>query len=204
MAAPSDTDAELAITRVGRPRSETREQQILHAAIAALIDEGYNAMTVEGVAARAGAGKATLYRRWNNKAELVADAIRRYVCATVPLVDTGNIRDDMRALLRTMQQALRGPEGALMVAFTAERLRNPELADAFDRQFVNDRKAHLRRIIKKAVERGELPAATDVELLAMVGPAIMLHELIQRRGQIRAGLADRIVDQFLPESERAE
>ena len=184
--------------RVGRPRSEEREQEILEAAIAAFIEEGYNAMTIEGVAARAGAGKATLYRRWNNKAELVADAIRRYVCREVPLVDTGDVRADLRVMFRAMQAAFRGLDGALMVAFTAERIRNPDLSDAFDRQFVSDRKVHLHRLIKKGVETGQLAPATDVELLAEVGPALFLHELVHRRGRIRADLADRIVAQFLP------
>jgi hypothetical protein len=96
-----------------------------------------------------------------------------------------------------MVDALRGIDGALMSAFTAERIRHPELAATFDRQFVENRRAHLRRIVQSAVDRGELPATTDVELLANVGPALLMHELVFGR-KVTRDLADRIVTQFLP------
>lgn len=180
----------------GRPRSAEREQDILDATLTALVDEGYDAMTVEGVAARAGAGKATVYRRWPNKAELVADAIRRYACATVPVVDTGDIRGDLVAVLRALYDAFNGMEGALLAAFTAERLRHPDLSDAFERRFVSGRRAQLRDMVRGAVERGTLAPDTDVELLADVGPAMLLDEFVRRRGRIRPDLPERIVAQF--------
>jgi AcrR family transcriptional regulator len=183
--------------RIGRPRSQSREEEILAAALDALVAEGFDAMTIEGIATRVGAGKATIYRRWRNKAELVADAIRRYPGVDVPLVDTGDVRADLRSFLRGMADALAGIDGALMSAFTAERIRHPELGDAFDRQYVDDRRAHLRSIVQGGVDRGELPTTTDVELLAGVGPALLMHELVYNR-KFAPDLADRIVAQFLP------
>src|SRR5690606_7471539 len=159
-------------TRRGRPRSQEREREILAAAIAALIDEGYDAMSIEGVAARAGAGKATLYRRWSNKAELVADAIREHVSLEIEARDTGDIRADMRSFLLGLHRAFNGVDGQLIAVFTAERLRNPDLAAAFDELHVNSRRAHLNHLVQQAVDRGDLPADSDVELLAEVGPAI--------------------------------
>jgi AcrR family transcriptional regulator len=187
----------------GRPRSAEREQDILAATLTALVDEGYDAMTVEGVAARAGAGKATLYRRWPNKAELVADALRRHACANVPVADTGDIRADMTAVLRALYEAFEGIEGALLAAFTAERLRHPELSDAFERRFVADRRAQLRAMVQQAVDRGALPADADVDLLADVGPALLFDEFVRRRGRIRADLPERIVAQFFVASAAA-
>ncbi|MCU1426341.1 MAG: TetR family transcriptional regulator [Actinomycetia bacterium] len=185
----------------GRPRSLEREQEILRCALAALVDEGFNAMTMEGVASRAGAGKATLYRRWHNKAELVADAIRAHACTDVPTVDTGDVRADLRTFLRAMHGAFCGIDGPLMAVFTAERIRHPELGEAFERRFVADRRRYLRMIVRRGVERGQLPANTDVDLLAEVGPALMLHEFVTRRGRLRQDLPERILAQFLPQTQ---
>jgi AcrR family transcriptional regulator len=194
---PADSD-ELTPRR-GRPRSEDRERDIMNAALEALVAEGYDGMSIEGVAARAGAGKATVYRRWRNKAELVADAIREHACRDIELFDTGDVRADLRSMLREVQHTFEGFEGRLFAVFTAERLRHPELAAAFDTRFISPRRAHLEFIIRRAVERGDLPADSDVELLTEVGPAIMLHQFVKGGGKLRRNSADRIVRQFFPE-----
>lgn len=170
---------------------------ILDAALTALAEEGYDAMTIEGVAARAGAGKSTLYRRWRSKAELVADAIAHHTCAEVPLVDTGDVRADLRGFLRGLQATFRGRDGALIAAAAAERIRHPELVAELDRVFIDERRSYLRRRLQSAVARGALPAATDVELLADAGPALLLHEL-SRGGGLDDDLPERIVALLLP------
>jgi AcrR family transcriptional regulator len=187
-----------AAPRGGRPRSEQRDHEILDATLQAFVADGYDAMTIEGIAAQIGASKATVYRRWRNKTELVVEAVRRHAVASIPLPDTGDIREDVRTYLTGMLEALRGFDGALMVAFTAERIRHPELGALFEERFAADRRAHLRRIVRAAVDRGDLPADTDVELLADAGPALLLQHLAFRRGPLRPELADRIVDQFFP------
>jgi AcrR family transcriptional regulator len=188
--------ADAVVVRRGRPRSEDRERDIMQAAIDALIAEGYDGMSIEGVAARAGAGKATVYRRWRNKAELVAEAIREHSCRDVVMPDTGDPRADILAMLRDMQRTFEGGEGELFAVFTAERLRHPDLAAAFDNRFVSPRRAHLEMLVRRAVERGDLPADTDVELLSQVGPAILLHQFGKGGGTLKRDLADRIVRQF--------
>jgi AcrR family transcriptional regulator len=198
MAVRSPSEAPGPVRLPGRPRSEAREHDILEAALAELVAEGYDAMTMEGVAARVGAGKATIYRRWHNKAELVIDAIRRHGCPSVPVVDTGDARADIRTFLRKLQKSFEGMDGQLIAAFAAERIRHPELSETFDRLVIAERRTRLRTIIQRGVDSGQLPADTDVDLLADVGPALMLHEFTRRQGQIRRHLADRIVDQFFP------
>jgi len=195
----SSAEATVEPARRGRPRSLDREREILAAAIQALIDDGYDAMSVEGVAARAGAGKATLYRRWSNKAELVADAIREHVAHEIPLADTGDVRADMRSFLTGFHRAFNGVDGKLLAVFTAERLRNPDLAAAFDERHVKERRAHLYRIVRDAIERGDLPADSDAELLAEVGPAIMVHEFTRRGGNLSRDIVNRVMAQFFPE-----
>jgi len=132
--------------RRGRPRSKERERQILAAALHPLVTEGFDAMTIEGVAAAAGAGKATVYRRWRNKVDLVIDAIREQVSVRAEIVDTGDIGADMRSFLTLLQCDLLGPNGALLAAFMAERLRHPILAEAFEAQYKSQKRAELRRL----------------------------------------------------------
>ncbi len=184
----------------GRPRSKEREREILAAAINVLVTEGYDAMTIEGVAAAAGAGKATLYRRWRCKADLVIDAIRAHVGLRAEIVDTGDIGADMRSFLEQMLADLIGPDGALLATFMAERLRHPALAEAFEAQYVSQKRSQLRDLVRRAVARGDLSADTDIDLLADVGPSLMIYEFVQRRGQPRPDLPDRIVRQFFSSS----
>jgi AcrR family transcriptional regulator len=186
--------------RVGRPRSEECTRAILDAALQELVDAGYGAMTIDGVAARSGSGKATIYRRWSTKAELAAEAIEQHTFADLPIDDTGDLEADLRRYLRALERALAGIDGELLLALTAERMRNPELAAAFDRRFVTERRNRLRRLLRAAVERGQLPPSTDVELLADVGPALYLHALVHGGRSRLRGLADRVMAQFVPGS----
>lgn len=191
-------------TARGRPRSKEREREILAATINMLVTDGYDAMTIEGVAAAAGAGKATLYRRWRCKADLVIDAIRSHIALRADIIETGDILADMRSFLEQMHADLIGPDGALLATFMAERLRHPALAEAFEAQYVSLKRSRLRDLVRSAVTRGDLPADTDVDLLADVGPSLMIYEFVQRRGRPRPDLPDRIVRQFFTTSAPAD
>jgi AcrR family transcriptional regulator len=193
----STADAPADAPRVGRPRSEEATSAILEAALHEFVASGYGAMTIDRVAARSGTGKATIYRRWSTKAELVAEALERHTFAELPIEDTGDVRGDLRHYLRGLEAALGGIDGDLMVAMTAERMRHPDLAAAFDRRFGTARRERLRRLLRRAVERGELPISTDVEVLADAGPALFLFQLGTRRRGATAGFADRVVSQLL-------
>lgn len=187
-----------ATARPGRPRSEEREREILEATLVALVEDGFDAMTMEGVAARVGAGKATLYRRWQNKAELVAHAIRQHVAPRPRPTDTGDIRTDLRTLIDALYLGYSGTDGRLIAAFTAERMRHPELAAEFDRQFLDERRAHTRSLLHSAVIHGQLPADSDVDLLSNVVPALMLYYLTFDKDGLTNDLVERIIRQFFP------
>jgi AcrR family transcriptional regulator len=188
--------------RPGRPRSPEADKAILSAALDALVEEGYAGMTMEGIAARARVGKATVYRRWPNKAELVVEALRAHVCQQNPVIDTGDVRADLTSLLQGTQVSLAGSDGLLMAAFTAENIRHPELRAEFDRVFVAERRARIHSLIAAAVARADLPPDTDTELLCDVGFAILWHRLTLRPGAPSADLPARIVSQFVPSIER--
>src|ERR1700736_6785229 len=99
---PTDVDGPCPRPRPGRRRSAAADQAILAAALDALVEEGYAGMSMEGIACRARVGKATVYRRWHNKAELVVEALRGHVCHHIPLVDTGDVRADLTAMFEDL------------------------------------------------------------------------------------------------------
>ena len=182
--------------RVGRPRSAKVDLAIREATQDLLVQEGYGGMTIEGIAARAGVGKAAIYRRWATKAELVVDSLRAHDGMQIPLPDTGDARADMEVMLCALQRSMAGDDGPVLAAFVAEKFRNPELRAAFDRAFVAERRRHLRHLVTSAVELGDLPPNTDVELVADLGPAMLSHRLFMHRSPPEPGLPKRIVTQI--------
>jgi AcrR family transcriptional regulator len=184
--------------RRGRPRRAEVDEAILSAALRMLAQHGYGGVTMEGVAAEAGVGKATIYRRWASKAELLVDALRSHDTMVVPLPDTGDVRADVTAILRSVQQAMDGEDGPILAAFAVEKFRHPELRDEFQRVFVAERRAHLRVIVAAAIERGELALDTDVELVIEGGPAILVHRMLIAEAPPEPDLAERIVALLLP------
>jgi AcrR family transcriptional regulator len=189
-----------AVTRSGgRPRSEEADQAILDAALELLVQVGYQGITVEGIAQRAGVGKATVYRRYANKAEIMVEAIRSHGCATFALVDTGDVRADLLRFWRALAESFVGADGPIMTAVSAEKARHPELRAEMERVFLTERRAFVRQLITDAVARGDLPASTDVELLANIGPAVLWQQLtLESSPEKILELPERLADQFLP------
>ena len=164
--------------RSGRRRDPARDAAILAATLAAFAEDGYAGVSIEGVAARAGVGKATIYRRYPSKAQLVVEAVRVGACLDDHLPDTGDLRSDLEAMLRAMVDRLRSADGPVLLAFAAERLRHPELAAEFERSVIGAKRAHGRNLIAAAVRRGELPADTDIDLVTEAGPGLVWHHAL--------------------------
>lgn len=183
--------------RGGRPRDPTCDAAILRATVEAFEQGGYAGVTVEGVAARAGVGKATVYRRYANKAELVVEAVRCRAQIDDQFPDTGDFRADFKRMMQPLLEHLRGDDGRLLVRFATERVQNPELAEAFDRAVVGRKREHLRYLLQAAVDRGDLAADVDIELLAEAGPAFLWHHALYGL-PLDDNLPDRILDVLLP------
>jgi AcrR family transcriptional regulator len=162
-----------------RRRGAALEEAIRQAVLAELFESGYAALSMEAVAARAGTGKAPLYRRWSNKRDLVIDAIDQALPAeNAPLVNTGSLRADLILLLGSMASVMRTGPGRAMNTLIEERHRHPELAESVIARIVEPRLARLRQAIQRAARRGEIPAPASVELIVRAGPAMVLqHEL---------------------------
>jgi AcrR family transcriptional regulator len=183
--------------RPGRRRDPSRDEAIFAATLAAFAQDGYAGVSIEGVAARAGVGKATIYRRYPSKAQLVVEAVRFGACLDDHLPDTGDVRADLAGMLQAMIDRLRGDAGPVLVAFVAERLRHPELAAEFQRSVVGAKRAHAQRLVAAAIERGDVPPYADVELIAESGPALIWHHALHGL-PLTDDLPARILELVLP------
>jgi AcrR family transcriptional regulator len=184
--------------RHGRPRDPHVDAAIRRAALDLLVEEGFANMSMEGVANRAGVGKAAIYRRWDSKTALVVDSIHEVMA---PLMQewphTDDIRADLEVIFTQALHKLRGVEGDLMASVVGELVRNPELAATVKAQFVGCRKEDLAERIRRAMDSGELEPG-DAQLLAEVGFAILHHRTLLSDAPLSDDLPRRLVEQFFP------
>jgi AcrR family transcriptional regulator len=176
----------------GRPRSEEAHQAILDATLALLAEVGFSALTVEGVASRAGVGKATIYRRWPSKLPLVVEEFGG-LPALVD-VDTGSLASDLKTMLRSYLELFhKTPLAAVLPSLAGERAHNDELSSHFD-PVMKGRRQPLVRALQRGVARGELPRGLDLDLAAdlVVGPIAV--RLFFTGRPLQPDLVDPMVD----------
>ncbi len=160
--------------RRGRPRSEAAEEAILDATVDLLTEQGFLALTVEAVAARAGVAKTTIYRRWPNKDELVTDALG---CVKGPPVELPgeSVRDDLLFMLNRMRDGwFKGRMGRLMGRLAADGIERPDLYREGKARFVAPRHALMRRIIERGIAEGGIRGDANPEwvISLLVSPVI--------------------------------
>jgi AcrR family transcriptional regulator len=152
--------------RTGRPRSERTEKAILAATSQLLAESGLAAMTIEGVAERAGVGKASIYRRWPTRGALAFDATFDEYLAGQPTEDTGSLEGDLEATALDWIRAVnRSPWGRTLKELIAEVQSDPSLAGAWRERFVIPIRQQRRPIVERAIARGEIPKGSDLELI---------------------------------------
>ena len=153
---------------------------VLAAALAELAEHGYAALSVDDVARRAGVHKTTVYRRWQTRENLVADALTEQMAAGITIPDTGNVETDLRELARAFVGWMTGPNGRAMLAtiLSQDATRVPEIAE-IKRRLVDDRFRRAEPVVTRGIERGELPASTDpAEVIKMLIAPIYLRLLV--------------------------
>lgn len=162
----------------GRPRIEgDREAEILDAALDLLMEVGYDRLTMDAVARRASASKATLYRRWESKPALVIDALVRSKNAPeVVFEDTGSLRGDLMATFCSGHAINKQTTGMLGAVITALG-NDPEFAERFRSEFIAPKIAVSREIYQRAVERGEIDGDLDFEVIVPALAGILLHRM---------------------------
>ncbi|MGO2748884.1 MAG: TetR/AcrR family transcriptional regulator [Pseudoclavibacter sp.] len=192
--------------RLGRKRDHTRDNDILEAALDVLAETGYDGMTIDMVATRAKAGKATLYRRWASKSDLVLDAVACMKSKDLDLgalPDTGTLRGDLVAMVRPPN--IRDAERKLnvMTGVVSMIARDPDMAAAAQEAIVAPRAAANRVIFERAIARGEIAADVELDTLSMIAPAMAaFRTLILRRPPDRDFLIGIIDDVVLPAARR--
>ena len=165
--------------RPGRPRSEEREQAILDAALELVAEVGYDRLSMDALAERARASKATIYRHWSGKAEIVAAAVRcRSIDARESAPDTGTLRGDLLALLGHACETMAAEDGALMASVLWAMRTDPVLADLMRSQMVEAKREVVAALVGRAIERGECPPDTDPSIAGEVLPAMTLSRLL--------------------------
>ena len=166
----------------GRPRSAEADQAILDATLRMLGTHGVAGTTIEGVAADAGVGKTTIYRRWPTKTDLILAAISNLVPGGDP-PDTGTMAGDMAALAETQRRRLAGSELiGIVPRVLAESMSDPALHQDFVDRVVNPFRELLRLFIERGIERGELRPDLEVEPLVDLLHSIPIYKILMSRG----------------------
>jgi AcrR family transcriptional regulator len=183
----------------GRPRSEKARQAILAAAGDLLLARGLSAVSMDAVAERAGVSKATIYRWWPTKESLALDALFTEWAAVQPrLRDTGTLRGDLLALLRPWARlATSKPYGRVIGALVTEAQTDPAFAAEYLRRVVEPRRDQARAIFRRAIERGEIPADTKIEVAVDMVYGPLYHRLLHGHAPLNDRFVRDVVDMAL-------
>jgi AcrR family transcriptional regulator len=190
---------EAAPRRPGRPRSEQAHEAILHATVVLLAEHGLRGLTIEAVASRAGVGKTTIYRRWDTKNELAAEALGR-LRPPGPPPDTGSLIGDIGALVELQRGRLEASAlPRLMPRLLGEATDDPDFHAVIVARAVQPIRDILGEIVRRGIERGELRADLDVEATVDVLHAAPIYKVLLGAGSMAAvsDIPQRIVPLLL-------
>lgn len=183
----------------GRPRSARADEAIIEAVLD-LLAEGtpFDALSIEAVAARAGVGKATIYRRWSNKEALLFDAVRTVKGEPAVLIGT-SVRDDLIALLKPVGRSESTRAGKIMPCLMAELQRSQELNKIFQR-ILEPRREMIREVLRRGIDEGLLRPDIDIEVIvAMLVAPLVAYRMMGLNPQLgRDQLVERLVDAIWP------
>jgi AcrR family transcriptional regulator len=198
---PADVDQRPVpdVPRRGRPRDARCDGAILQATLDLLAEGGAGGLSIDGVAARAGVGKATIYRRWTSKEALLLDALGTDT-AELANPDTGSLRGDLDLYFEAMIERLRDSEGSdVLPHLIAAACYDPEVRTSLD-AYLNTRQRPLRRILQRAQSRGEIGPAIDLKVIVdvLVGP--VLYRRLMTGDRIDRSFVRKLFDMVLTQS----
>lgn len=177
----------------GRPRSERAHRAILDATLELLAERGYDGLTMEGIAERAGVGKATLYRRWKSRSAVITAAVEAFVSdITVP--DTGGVEADLLHLMGRAVGVYRGTAGHVMPGLVSAMAADDALAGAVRDDFLAGRRRALAAVLERGIQRGEVREDIDRELVLDFLGGPLFYRLLVTGGALDESLARGVVD----------
>lgn len=174
-----------------------RDAAICDATLALLAEVGYDRMSMDAVAARARASKATIYRRWPGKRELVLEALRSRHEHLYVAADTGSLRGDLTATFRSMAEHAGAQDAELMAGMLRAMRCTPELGDCMRDQVLDSKSAAVRTVVERAVARGELPPDADARLAHEVAGALWVQRVLVVGGPVDDAFISHVVDDVL-------
>jgi len=181
----------------GRPRSATSQKAILATAIEILLEQGLTSMSMDDLAKRAGVSKATIYRWWASKELLALDALATEWALPTPSpdLDTGSLRGDLLARIRPwLGQLNQKPYERIIAGLLAQTQTNPQFAKLYRERFVAPRRDETRKLLLRAIDRGEIGADTNLEVTLdlLYGP--IYHRLLHRHAPLNDRFATQVID----------
>lgn len=189
--------------RAGRPRDPEVEERALEAARAVYAERGWSGFTLDDVARRSGIGKSSLYLRWPSKATLLVEAIRSRT-GFISDIDTGELRSDLVQFATAWLEHMSSDEGALTARLAVDARFSPELREAVAEDPYPEHVRATRAIVRRGIERGELPEGTSVAIIAdLVAGAASNHarnvpqHLRERARETAGDYIDALIDTVL-------
>jgi AcrR family transcriptional regulator len=180
-------------SRGGRPRDPSRDGVIRAAILRLLADVGYGALTMDAVASEAGVGKATIYRRWRTKQDLVVDTISDLNRAEATTPDTGSIEGDLRSMMKQMANTITGPTGAATLSLLSTIPHQPALANAFRDGPLAVWRATFEQIWTRAEQRGEVRPGLAGSVVAESTSALMVQRWLLTGEPVTEAYADEVL-----------
>ena len=181
-------------SRGGRPRDPSRDGVIRAAILRLLADVGYGALTMDAVASEAGVGKATIYRRWRTKQDLVVDTISELNRAEAAPADTGSLKGDLRAMMHSLVSVITGPTGAATLSLLSTVPHQPALAQAFQSGPLAVWRQSFEEIWTRAEQRGEIRKGAGTSVIAETASALLVQRWLLTGRPVDDAYAEEVLD----------
>ena len=187
----------VAAPSVGRPRSQQAHQAILQAAGDLLERNGFAAVTMKAIAARAGVSKATIYRRWPNKAAIITEGFLEQIAPKIKFMEAGSVQESVRLQMHLLAKLFAGKRGRVIAALVGEAQNDATVSRAFLKHWIAVRRHDTRQVLALGIARGELRPDLDLDVAmdALYGP--IYYRLLVRHLPLSEAFVDKLAEHVL-------